>query len=156
MKKYILVLIIPIVFSGSCKTLKKTGGDSNTKNTEIVKDESFRKPVKDKELYLSTTEAIPLDTVFISKDTLNIFTKKIFGCDADNFKLIWNGDLGKAMPPQTAVRLFQLVDGSCKEKHKFHLAYNISPLKLKGDTSANKTTIIRVGGWNKMATYEHN
>jgi hypothetical protein len=153
MKKYILVLILPVVFSNSCKTLKKTADGGNTKNTEVIKDDSFRKPVKDKELFTSTTEAVPLDTVYISKDTLNIFTKKIFGCDADNFKLIWNRDLGKANPPQTAVRLFQLVDGACKERHKFHLTYNISPLKLKGDTSATKTILIKVGGWGKMTIY---
>jgi hypothetical protein len=156
MKKHLLILMLPVVFACSCKTTKKTAADNGANNIEVINSESFRKPLKDAELYGSTTDLVPLDTVFISKDTLNIFTKKILGCDADNFKLIWNGELGKAMPPQTAVKLFQLVDGACKERHKFHLAYNISPLKLKSDTSTNKSTIIKVGGWGKMNTYVHN
>ncbi len=156
MKNYILVLMLPVFFSYSCKTTKKEDAGGNGKNSGFLTSETFHKPVKDKELFMSTTEVVPLDTVYISKDTLNIFTKKIFGCDADNFKLIWNGDLGKASPPQTAVRLFQLVDGACKERHKFHLTFNISPLKLKGDTSATKTTLIKVGGWSKMTTYTIN
>ena len=156
MKKYIKVFIMPLIFVCACKTMKKTSSDNSAGNTEVIKDESFRKPLKDKDLFKSTTEVVPLDTVFISKDTLNIYTKRILGCDAANFQLIWNGDLGKAVPPQATVRLFQMVEGSCKEKHKFHLAYNISSLKLKGDTSATQATLIKVGGWGKMNTYVHN
>jgi hypothetical protein len=155
MKKQLIILLLPLIFAGSCKTTKKTAADS-ANTAEVIADQSFRKPVKDAELFKTTTDLVPIDTVFISNDTLNVFTKKILGCDADNFKLIWNGDMGKAIPPQTAVKVFQLVDGACKERHKFHLSYNISPLKLKNDTSATKSTLIKVGGWGKMSSYMHN
>jgi hypothetical protein len=156
MKKHILVLVLPIVFACSCKTTKKAGAGGGAGNAELIKSETFHKPVKDIYLFKATTDLVPFDTVYITNDTLNILTKKVLGCDADNFKLIWNGDLGKAHPPQTAIRLFQLVDGACKERHKFHLVYNISPLKLKGDTASVKTTLIKIGGWEKMCTYSRN
>ena len=155
MKKQILVLILPVVFACSCKTVKKASADT-TVNIEVVTDESFRKPIVDKEIYKSTTEAVPLDTVYISKDTLNIVTKKILGCDAENFKLIWNGDMGKAIPRQAGVKLFQYVEADCKERHKFHLTYNISMLKIKADTATNKTTVITIGGWKRTTDYVHN
>jgi hypothetical protein len=155
MRKRILAIVLPFLVICACKTAKKTATDAP--NTALViKDELFRKPITDKELYRETTEMVPLDSVYIAKDTLNIITKKITGCDAENFKLIWTGDLGKAIPAQTGVKLLQYVAADCKEKHKFHLTYNISPLKLKNDTSAVKTTLIRVGGWPKMTNYIHN
>ena len=158
MKKQIIVSLLPLVFACGCKTAKKATDDKNTGNVELITSESFRKPVKDKELFKTTKDAVLLDTVYITQDTLNIFTKKIQGCDADNFTLIWSGDLGKALPPQTGVKLFQLVDPACRERHKFHLVYNISPLKLspKADTSGEKITLIRIGGWNRMDTFNRN
>src|ERR1035437_134086 len=125
MKKQILVLLLPVVLAYSCKTVKKTTADTS-RSVELITDETFRKPITDKELYKATTEVVLLDTVYIAKDTLNIITKKVTGCDAENFKLMWNGDLGKSIPAQTSVKLFQFVDGACRERHKFHLTYNIS------------------------------
>ena len=156
MKKQFLVFILPVVFACACKTVKKTATDNGVNNAELITEETFRKPLADKELFKSTTDMVPIDTAYVSKDTLNIFTKKILGCDADNFKLIWSGNLGKAEPPQAGVKLFQLVDGACRERHKFHLVFNLLPLKLKNDTSAVKITLIKVGGWSKTCSYTHN
>lgn len=156
MKKQILVLVIPFIFANSCNTAKKASLGASSGNTELITDNSYRKPVVDKDLFKATIGDIPLDTVYIAKDTLNIFTKRITGCNADNFKLIWNGDLGKAIPPKTSVKLLQFGEGTCRERHKFHLFYNISSLKLKTDTSSNKMTIIQIGGWGKTASYSHN
>jgi hypothetical protein len=155
MTKQIISILLPLVFICACKTSKKTAADTAT-TAVLINDDSFRKPIVDKELYKSTIESVPLDTVYIAKDTLNIVTKKITGCEAENFKLIWNGDLGSVIPAQTTVKLFQYVAADCKERHKFHLTYNISPLKLKTDTSEVKTTIISVGGWRRMNNYVHN
>ena len=155
MTKKLLIALFPIALLCSCKSTKKAAID-NTASTLLITDESFRKPITDKELYKSTTESVALDTVYISKDTLNIITKKINGCDGENFKLIWTGNFDKAVPPQTGVKLFQLGEGACKERHKFHLTYNMAPLKFKGDTATIKTTDIKVGGWGKMTHYIHN
>lgn len=155
MKKQILAALLPLIFTCGCKTTKKANTD-NTGYTELINDEAFRKPIVDKELFKATTEVVPLDTVFISKDTLNIYTKKINGCETDNFKLIWTGDLSATAPTKTTVKLFQLVEGSCKERHRFHLLYNISPLKPKMDTAAVKATLIEVGGWRRMNSYSRN
>ena len=152
MKKQIIVALLPLVLAYSCKTSRKTAADNNTP-VELITDDAFRKPLADKDLYKATTEVVPLDTVYISKDTLNIFTKKISGCETDNFKLIWNGDLGKATPPVTVVKLFQYVEGACRERHRFHLVYNISSLKPKVDTAEAKTTLIGVGGWHGLNSY---
>ena len=155
MKKQILIAILPLVFAASCKTTKKNAAD--TANTALILiDDSFRKAIVDKEIFKNTIESIPLDTVYLTKDSLNIITKKITGCETENFKLIWNGELGKTSPPTANLKLFQLVDGACREKHKFHLIYNISPLKLKGDTATVKTTQINIGGWGKTSAYTHN
>ena len=155
MKKQIIVFLIPVVFIFGCKTTKKTSTD-NVTNLELVAPESFRKPLVDKELFKTTTEAVLIDTLYLTKDTLNIFTKKVTGCDADNFKLIWNGDLGKTLPAQANLKLFQLVDAACQERHRFHLTFNVSSLKLKSDTSSTKVTLIKLGGWSKTANYNHN
>jgi hypothetical protein len=155
MIKKIVPFLLALLLVSACKNAQKTATGS-TGSSDIIRDGSFRKPINDKALYNATTEVIPIDTVYIEKDTLNIITKKLRGCDAANFKLMWNGDLGKSVPAQTGVKLFQLVDGSCKERHKFHLAYNISPLRLKTDTSTVKTTLVRVGGWGRMTNYIHN
>ena len=155
MKKKILILILPLALICSCKTAKKSASDTPVPS-DVVMDESFRKPVSDKDLYAATTEVVPLDTVYIASDTLNIVTKKIIGCDPKNFKLMWNGDWGQSIPAQTGVKLFQYVDAGCTERHKFHLTYNLSPLRLKSDTSSVKSILIRIGGWGKMTKYIHN
>ncbi len=155
MKRRFLVFLLPLVVcAGACKTTKKAAATpANT--ADLITDQSFRKPIIDKDLYKSTTEIVPLDTVYIASDTLTVVTKRIAGCESENFKLIWNGSMAKSLPPQTSVKLFQLVDGACTERHKFHLTYNISALKFKNDTAADKSTLIRVGGWGKMLNYKH-
>jgi hypothetical protein len=150
--KNLLSIVFGLLLIAACKTQKKMPSE-NVKTGETWYDASFRKPIKDKGLYLATTEAIPFDTAYITSDTLNIITKKIFGCETGSFKLIWDGALSKATPPQTNVKLLQAVDPNCKDKHKFHLTYNISQLRYKQDTTQNKTTMLRVGGWHEMLKY---
>ena len=144
MRTGVSLLLLAFVLLYSCKTQKKA---AESIPPELVMDESFRKPVNDKALFAQTTDMVPMDTAFIVSDTLHIITKRILGCDAENFKLIWNGNKTKSLPPQTSVKLFQQVDAACKERHKFHLLYNVSPLHLKQDT-----TIIKVGGWKNVVT----
>jgi hypothetical protein len=154
MKQQILKFLLPLLFICACKTSKKTSTD-NIANGAVINDESFRKPVKDKELYRETTEVVPIDTVYISKDTLNIVTKKLTGCQSDNFKLVWNGTFGKDTPIQTGCKLLEYLPGDCREHHKFHLTYNLTPLKIKNDTSAIKSTLIYIGGWHHFVHYVH-
>jgi hypothetical protein len=153
--KYIIVAAALTVFTWACKTSKKVANDAPS-TAEMIMDEAYRKPINDKDLYAATTELVPLDTVFFASDTMHIITKKINGCETDNFKLIWNGDLGKTAPAKTSVKIFQLTDAQCKERHKFHLIYNISAFKLKNDTSSVKVTQIRIGGWKRIETFSHN
>jgi hypothetical protein len=142
-----------LVLAAACKTSNKaTGGQPAY--IETIVDDAFRKPILDKALYIATSEIVPLDTAFIAKDTLHIITKKIQGCDAETFKLMWNGAMAKSLPPQTSVKLLQAVDPACKERHKFHLTYNITPLRFKQDSSASKSTLVRIGGWKEMVKYE--
>lgn len=146
---------------GSCTT-QKPNTVAAPPVEDTITDNSCRKLVKDKELYNSTTELVPLDTVYLSKDTLHLLTKNIQACDADNFKLMWNGMMMKSLPPQTNVKLFQLLDLDCKAKHRFHLTYNIAPLQMKrdsafvkGDTLVEKSLLLHIGNWHRTLQYKY-
>lgn len=150
-----------LILIGSCTTQKQNGAAS-TPVEDTITDNSFRKLVKDKELYNSTTELVPLDTVYLSKDTLHLLTKKIQACDADNFTLMWNGAMMKSLPPQTNVKLFQLLDTQCKARHPFHLTFNISSLQMRRDTAlanhdslVEKNILIHVGNWGRTVKYSY-
>lgn len=159
MKKIFLFSSVLSLLIYSCKTTKPTSAVA-VPVVDTITDLSFKKVIKDKELYLSTTETIAFDTVYVSKDTLHLLTKNIQACDADNFKLIGNGMYMKSLPPQTNVKLFQLNDVECKEKHQFHLSYNIAPLQMKrdssftkGDSIVEKAVLIHLGNWARTLKY---
>ncbi len=159
MKKILFLLVASLSVFMGCKTTTPAAGAAAPVD-DTVSDYSFRKIMRDKELYAATTELVPLDTVFLNYDTLHIFTKKIIGCDAENFRLMWNGAMMKSLPPQTSVKLFQQVEPDCKERHMFHLTYNVKPLQLKRDSAmfskdscASKTTILRIGGYKHSVQY---
>ncbi len=159
MKGIFFAGLVLIIFC-SCKTQRKTIADVAPVEDTLT-DNSHRKLLRDKEIFSSVTEVVPLDTVFIRKDTLHLLTKKILGCDTENFKLFWNGTVLKSLPPQANVKLFQQVNADCKERHVFHLTYNISPLRLKNDSLSvsneslwSKVTVVKVGGWKNILKYE--
>jgi|ERR1043165_5181144 hypothetical protein len=152
--------VFAICTIASCKSTKP-GSAAAEPVSDILSDYSSRKITKDKELYAATKEIVPLDTAYLTRDTLHILTKKIVGCDADNFKLMWNGAIQKSMPPQTNVKLFQQVDPECKEQHRFHLTYNVKSLRLKNDyasvcldSCAAQSVRLRIGGYKDHILYE--
>ena len=154
--KIFIPLLIVVIITGiiSCKTQKKTQ-TVQPPSEETVSDFLNRKIITDKELYTSTTETIAIDTAFISKDTMHIITQKIQACDADNFKLFWDGKMMKSLPQQTNVKLFLMNDAACRELHPFHLTFNVSSLRFKTDSlNSNRTTIIRLGNWRSTMRYE--
>lgn len=160
MKNLILLSAAFVLVVASCKINKTTTGVAVPVN-DTVCDYSFRKITRDKELYAAVKEMVPLDTAYLTKDTLHILTKKILGCDADNFKLFWSGAMQKSLPQQTSVKLFQQVDAECKEQHRFHLTYNVKPLRAKNDSASfnldsctAKTTLLRIGGYKEMVRCE--
>ena len=160
MGKIRLLLLFALIVIASCKTTTKTTGASAPVN-DTISDYSFRKITRDKELYAAVKEMVPLDTAYLTNDTLHILTKKILGCDAGDFKVFWNGAFQKSLPPQTSIKLFQQVNAECKEQHRFHLTYNVKPLRLKNDTAsfnldscAAKSTSLRIGGYKEMVRYE--
>ncbi len=160
MKKLFFVAFILSLLIFSCKTSKPAAATA-APVIDTVYDYSFKKITRDKELYNSTTETVPLDTVYLTKDTLHILTKNILACDADNFQLMWNGMMMKSLPPQTNVKLFQLLDTQCKEKHHFHLTYNLTPLQMRRDSSytksdtTGKSVIVHIGNWQRTLKYSY-
>ncbi len=154
MKKYIFIITIFLPFTVFIFSFKMYRQGKTNQASAIITSQKFHKPVRDKQFFAATTEIIPIDTAFVSKDSLHIITRKVSGCDAENFKLVWSGNMVKSSPPQTAVRLFKVADIECSEKHKFHLVYNITPLKLKQDSIANKVTTVHLGGWKEPLKYE--
>ncbi len=160
MKEIVFALLVIAVIFDSCKTSGK-GMDTAVPIIDTIVDYSFRKVMRDREIFNAATEVVPLDTVYLSKDTLHVLTKRVIGCDEEDFKLVWNGMMAKSLPPQTSVKLFQRLDPACNERHYFHLTYNIKPLRFKEDslsetpnTSAVKATVVRVGGWKNSLKYE--
>lgn len=115
----------------------------------------FKKPVIDKELYAATTEVIAVDTAYAQGDSLHVITPKIPGCNADDFRLMWNGVYDKDKPTQTTVKLFQAFNPACTEKNKFHLIFNIKPLQLKQDSVPNKSVLIRFGNYKGLIHYNY-
>lgn len=115
MQRGLLFILILAGILPACKTSKKAESSTNS-NSKIIADDLFRKPIRDKQLYLSTNDAVPIEGVYTVKDTLHIITKKIIGCSSDDFKLVWNGDFGKTLPPQTGVKLLQVVNGTLYAK----------------------------------------
>ncbi len=161
MNKVVSLLFLLVLILASCKTTNKSTA-ATAPIDDTISDYSFRKIDRDKELFAAVKEIVPLDTAYLTKDTLHILTKKILGCDADNFKLFWNGASQKSLPPQTLVKLFQQVDAECKEQHRFHLTYNITPLQLKQDTatlnadsSFSKKLLLNIGGYKRSVKYSY-
>ena len=161
MKTIFFTATVIVIVLAACKTTATTTGATASVN-DTLSDYSFKKVTRDKELYNATSELVPVDTAYLVKDTLHILTKKIMGCDADNFKLFWNGALMKSLPPQTSVKLFQQVNAECKQQHLFHLTYNIKSLRLKNDTvistldsAVTKTMLLRIGGYKEMVKYAY-
>jgi hypothetical protein len=162
MIKQTMLIFIPCLLAiASCKTTN-TNASAAAPVNDTVSDYTNPKVSRDKELYAATKELVPVDTVYLAKDTLHILTKKILGCDADNFKLFWNGAMMKSLPPQTSVKLFQQVNTDCKVQHRFHLTYNITSLRLKNDTASfntdsclARTTVLRLGGYKEAVRYEY-
>jgi hypothetical protein len=159
MRTYILTIFALVLFASSCKTSKKTV-DIQPVVEDTLSDYTNRKLIRDASIFSSTTEVVPLDTAYLSKDTLHLLTKKILGCDEETFMLIWDGKIRKSLPPIASVKLLQRVDPACKEQHHFHLTYNIKPLRFKNDSAAeanmewSKVTVVKVGGWSNILKYE--
>ena len=131
----------------ACKKAKNTVATTPVYE-ETIAEESFRKLIKDKELYNVTTEAVQLDSANVSKDTLHIYTKKLQACDAENLKLVWNGSFAKSLPPQATIKLLLVNDPACKEQHRFHITYNIAALWAKKDSVGTDSLLLKLPGLN--------
>lgn len=153
-KLYIIPALAACCYLLACKSSQK-GTGSVTVTDSIISDMSNRKLITDKELFIATTEVLPVDTVYLESSTLHIITKKMQACNSQNFQLVWNGAMMKSMPPQAPTKLLYINDGTCKSLHQFHLTYNVSAVKLKQDSASAKTTIIRVGGWQQGVRYDY-
>lgn len=158
--KWIVYLLLLLCLIPGCRSTKKIA-DTPTETNLILTDYSFRKIIRDKELYAATTETISFDSVSISKDTLHLFTSKINGCNSEDFTLLWSGAMMKSLPPQVSLKLFHRADPACKKQNIFHLTFNVSPLRMKHDaasvnsdsTSAIRSTILRISGWKLPVVY---
>ena len=148
-KVFVLGSAILIVITG-CKT-PGNPLTAYTPTTETVNDMVYRKPVIDRAIFKSINEVVPLDTVYIVKDTLNIITKKILGCSAESFKLMWNGAITATQPHKAEVKLLEVLDPSCRERHRFHLTYRLNRFQSKKDT----VTMVTLGGWKRDMGYAY-
>ncbi|MCW5906988.1 MAG: hypothetical protein KIS94_03950 [Chitinophagales bacterium] len=147
-------LVVIVCLLGSCKSTKQAAVKEVPAVEEEITDLSFRKIIKDKELFAATTETIALDSARLSNDTLHLYTKKLQACDADNFKLLWNGSMAKSLPPQASLKLLFINEPSCREQHRFHLTYNISSVRFKGDSVTKGATLLKLPGFNSGLLYE--
>ncbi len=162
MKKLIVVALAFLFVFNSCKTTNKSISAAVTPVQDTLTDLSARKIIKDKELFASITEMVPLDSMFTDKDVLHILTRKIRCCETENFMLMWNGAVAKSLPPQVGVKLLQRVDPACNEQHYFHLTFNIASLKLKSDSVTSitdsvprQTTLIKIAGLKNGLRYNY-
>jgi hypothetical protein len=136
-----------LLLLASCKTTKKAT-DEQPVYQELITDESFRKLIKNKELFNTTTETVLLDSANVVNDTIHVFTKKVQACDAENFKLVWNGSFAKSLPPQVSLKLLLINEPTCKELHRFHITYNISSVWSKKDSIGVDSLLLKLPGLN--------
>jgi hypothetical protein len=130
-----------------CKTSKKVFAEQPVQQV-FMNDENFRRLIKDKELFNATTEVVQLDSAFVNKDTLHVFTKKLQACDAENLKLIWNGSYARSLPPQVSLKVLLINDPGCKEENRFHITYNIASVWAKKDTTTVDSLLLKLPGLN--------
>lgn len=149
---YLFLMAAMLVLFG-CKT-NKPGNTAATipVNDTLVSTKPHR-IIKDKELFAATTEAIRVDTCYVSGSDILILTGKINACDADNFNLIWNGAMAKSLPPKTSLKLLLQADPACKEQHHFLLKFSGKELKWKSDSTATGSILFRIGGYSKELMY---
>lgn len=150
----IAACVCSIAFIYSCTGSKKTATAPPAAVNDTINDWLYKRTLKDKELYGSTTEVLAIDTAYINKDTLHVLTGKLQACDAENFDLIWNGMMAKSLPPQLPVKLFLLNDPACKEQHRFHLTFNTKPMRPGGEGSKG-SAIIKLSGMKTGITYSY-
>lgn len=137
--------IIAVVSTYSCSGSKKTAAAPAPPVNDTINEYLYKRVLKDKELYGNTTDVLPIDTAYISRDTLHVLTGKLQACDAENFDLIWSGMMTKSLPPQIPVKLFLLNDPTCKEQHRFHLTFNTKPMHPGGENSKG-SAVIKLSG----------
>ena len=161
LKSFSIIFTVLLLAVVGCKTTKKSLNESTVPVVDTVKDFSFRKVIRSKEIFRSVADSTALDTAYIVGDTLFLRTPQTRSCDADNFKLFWNGALLKSLPPQTSVKLFHQADTECSETHAFLLSFNIKPVRLKSDTldvvseNSGAEVVVRVGGWKSALKYKY-
>lgn len=131
--KKLLIYSSALALLGACKTAKSPVAEQ-VNTVEEITDDSYRKVIKNKELYTTTTETVAIDSATVSRDTLHIYTAKLQACDAENFKLIWDGKEVLSVPAKASLKVLLINDPACREAHRFHLTYNIAGVHPKKNT----------------------
>lgn len=153
MKRIIVIVLAILAFTESCKNTEKAKASvAAPPANDTMVDLSNKKIMRDPELYAAITDAFAIDTIYLIKDSLHLLTSKIQACETENFKLLWNGKTTKSLPPQVSLKLFLANEAACKEQHRFHLCYNVRPLKSKGDSA--QSLMIKVNGAKQFLLYQ--
>lgn len=149
---YLLLIAAVLVLFG-CKTNKSSNAATTVPTNDTLVSAKSQHIIKDKELFAATTEAIRVDTSYVSGSDIIILTGKINACDADNFNLVWNGAMAKSLPPKTSLKILLQADPACKEQHRFLLKFSGKDLKWKSDSTASGSILFRIGGYDKEMMY---
>lgn len=134
--KLLTVFVLGMLIFASCKTAKAPVAEQAPVAEEIV-DDTYRRVIKSKDLYASTTETVGIDSAKINRDTLHVFTSKLQACDAENLSLIWDGKESATPPRKASLKLLLINEPGCRETHRFHLLYNIAGLHAKKPIAAD-------------------
>lgn len=146
-KTIVLLVALLLLLIVACKSSKKVTGEQPVYE-ELITDGSFRKLIKDKEIFNATTEVVQLDSANVNNDTLHVYTKKIQACNAENLKLVWNGSFAKSLPPQVSLKLLLINEPACREQHRFHIRYNINSVWAKKDSVRTDSLLLKLPGLN--------
>lgn len=131
--KKLLIYSSALALLGACKTAKSPVAEQ-VNTVEEITDDSYRKVITSRELYTTTTETVVIDSAAVTRDTLHIYTAKLQACDAENFKLIWDGKEVLSVPAKANLKLLLINEPACRETHRFHLTYNIKGVHPKKNT----------------------
>lgn len=160
MKKILLftstMMMLLAVSAVSCKSSKNnTNSESNSKNTNAVKDDSIQSLRIDPNFDQNAkNDPCTIESVTLKQDILEITVSYSGGCQQHNFDLVFNGMYKKSLPVKATIFLVHENKGdNCRSIVTQKLAFNIRSIRNPAGKSGE--VHITLDGWANMIPYSY-
>jgi len=143
--RLLIILAIVSFILHSCNTTKKVEHYNGT-------DECMSMTYNSKPVNNLSTDYYNIDTVFITKNCLNIWVSYGGGCGEADFKLYYSDKISMSYPPKTSLRL-QLSDNDpCRAIIQQKLLFNLS---FFDEYAENEGITLKLAGTDRLVFYKH-